>query len=144
MYNSEYHHKAAPILQELLQIEVKGYDTLCSFAIKGMVCEVVFKDKEAFVTLFVNGAPRTPQTYKRLVVDIDKNDVSQSCVKVVDAVNKITGVIKIAVKKHDNCWKAFLKDKVTIYETNDDVLRALGSLFFKNPEQFGVEIEIEY
>lgn len=148
-----YHLKAAPILQQLLQVEVKGYDTLCAFQIKGMSCEVffkfkpspdVFKCEEALITMSMPGAPKTPQTYKRLVVAIDENDtIAQACMKVSETVLRTTGVKTIIVKHQDKNWCAFIEEKSFVNAIGQTAHEALGNLVHNNPEEFGVQVEVK-
>lgn len=149
---AEYHLKAAPLLQEMLQIEVRGYNTLCSFKIKNMTCEVVFRGAnsgtfacdEAVVVLSMPGAPKTPQTHKRLVVAIDKNDtIAQACAKVSELILKTTGVRKIIVKSRGTDWHASFEDNATIWSSGKTAYEAIGDLIFHHSEQFGVEVEVK-
>lgn len=147
---SEYHLKAAPLLQEMLQIEVRGYNTLCSCKFKNMTCEIVFKGKvdggfrcsEAVIDLSMPGVPKTPQTHKRLVVAIDKDDtISDACVKVVELLTKTAGVKKIVAKQRD-VWQVYFADNPAVWASGKTFYEALGDLLFHNPEQFGVEVEL--
>jgi hypothetical protein len=148
---TEYHLKAAPILQENLQVEVKGYNTLCSCKIKGVNCEIVFKGinvtggwlcQEAVVTMQVPETQKTPQTYRRQVVAINpEDDIAQACARVSEVIERVGGVKKILLKKRSE-WQALIENDPLSLGVGKTHLEALGDLVMKNPGQFGLEIAV--
>lgn len=153
---AEYHQKAAPILQESLQVGVIGYSNLCFCQIKGMNCEIIFKVKpdtgkpecwlceEAVVSLSVPDAPKTPQTYKRFVVAISPMaSIQQACASVSEAILKVTGVQKIMVHRQgQGDWLASIEGKPHTTSKGATHLEAIGELVMSHPELFGVEVNV--
>ncbi len=149
---SEYHHAAATCLQEVLQVGVRGYNTLCSFNIKNRLCEVVFKNDlgrgdswepvEAIIDWYVPGVPKTAQTHKRRVVAINKGStMAQAVNAVVDEVKRMTDTPQIIVQKYGQNWRAYLNPS-KFYEGKTHT-EALGELLINNAPNLGIEVSVK-
>lgn len=148
---AEYHQKAATHLQEILQTEVKGYNTLCSCMIKNRRCEVVFKGKtaieidEAVIDYSIPGVPKTPQTHKRRVVAINHADsVQEASNKVAEEIARLLPNV-ITVAKKGNEWMASVEGNgpAFMFAMGNTHLEAIGQLVMNNSGRFGVEVTVK-
>lgn len=151
---AEYHHKAASLLQEALQVGVQSYNTLCSFTVKNRRVDVVFKGNDvvvddAVIDYYIPGVPKTPQNHKRSVIARAESwGIGEFVNAISDEIRRLSKTNNVIITKTNDLnangeWNAYLAEETGVKGTGKSHLEALGSLVFSNAYRFGVEVAVK-